>query len=1200
MVHLSRITSISNRLKNFLLATAFFATQIFVPLNMVIGTAHAAGDITVGTFEGQNSDSSWSPGNNTQFAEGDHVNYRFPLTSSAANTSGTIYVQFSKCMFTNYFAQYGNTSPATVTPGTEGVSGNDWEQPLAVSFLAAATVTVQFTLRISDTGGNCNGSSSHVSLNTKNQTQGDFANIGSKDIPIPASSIYYSPSLTISKVVNGGSALASDFWFTVSPVINGQTELHIPVGQNSVTVQDVNPDGSFTITEHGPAGYEFEGGTGDNCNVTNSQTGVMTATVTAGRPAINAICNFTNSIQKGSITIEKNAIPDSTQDFSFTTTGLSTDQTGFKLDNDDDNSLSDTQAFNNLPAGDYSITELSASGWDFDNIICTQGSDVDKAAGDPTVTVHLTAGENVTCTYTNRQRGQIIVHKVTTPENDTTNFTVTASGTSSVPGATAISGDVTRTDLSTTNDVTYDVAQGTYSVSEQAKDGWIEDDSECSDLTINGDTKLKDGIPAVECTIHNTKQAKLTIVKGTAPSAANQDFGFTVNNLDGDFTLNTSSNDTKVFSDLTPGQTYGVTEDNLSGWKLTNLSCTGIAYNWDNMSQGISFTLPAGADVTCTFTNTQLGSISGTKFIVNNDESLATDQSSAVNWQINLCDSSYSCLTAYTDANGDYSFNDLLPDNYNIVEVLKTGWTQIFSPSDVTLTAGETSTDNDFGNFENGSIGGYKFNDLNGDGKKQDNESKLSGWTIKLYDYQEQLLGSKVTDDNGDYEFTDLAPAIYKVCEEGQTNWTQTSTPTCYTVNIDQSGEENLTIIFGNQAQGTITINKDVDTDGDGTVDQTNVSNWTWDLSGDYITDSNYQNISTGTIKSNLPVGQYAIHEDQQTDYHFVSVACSDERGDLTVTQAETTAVDLTVGKNIVCTYTNARDTGGLTLKKDVINDDGGTATADQFTLHVKQNGSDVVGSPAAGSETGTTYSGLLTGTYVISEDTPLAGYEQTKIVCDGQETNAVTVTFNQTKNCTITNDDIAPTLTLKKNVVNNDGGIATKANFQATLNGTDVDWDAISTVSANSEYSLDEYSLLGGSGYDAGDWTCDSNVTVTGNKITLSLNQNVTCQITNNDKAPTLKLVKQVSGGTARESDWTLSATPMTTNTRPLSGAGDSFGSQTARANLEYSLSESSNVTDYTAGNWNCDGGQLNGNKLVLALDEDVIMYHRKYTRYW
>ncbi len=108
-----------------------------------------------------------------------------------------------------------------------------------------------------------------------------------------------------------------------------------------------------------------------------------------------------NAAQASSITIEKNAISDNNQVFHFSTTGLSTDTTGFDLVDDSTPGLP-SRVFSNLSAGTYTVSEDATLGWDFDNLSCTRGASVDKNGA--SVTIDLAVGEDVTCTYTNRQK----------------------------------------------------------------------------------------------------------------------------------------------------------------------------------------------------------------------------------------------------------------------------------------------------------------------------------------------------------------------------------------------------------------------------------------------------------------------------------------------------------------------------------------------------------------------------------------------------------------------------------------------------------------------------------------------------------------------------------------------------------------------------------------------------------------------------
>lgn len=94
-----------------------------------------------------------------------------------------------------------------------------------------------------------------------------------------------------------------------------------------------------------------------------------------------------------------------------------------------------------------------------------------------------------------------------------------------------------------------------------------------------------------------------------------------------------------------------------------------------------------------------------------------------------------------------------------------------------------------------------------------------------------------------------------------------------------------------------------------------------------------------------------------------------------------------------------------LHVIKHVVNDDGRTAVAANFNLHVKNSGSDVAASPAPGVESpGTTYT-LDAGTYVVSEDA-FAGYT-VSYSGDSDISGNITLASGDNKTVTITNDDI-------------------------------------------------------------------------------------------------------------------------------------------------------------------------------------------------
>ena len=133
---------------------------------------------------------------------------------------------------------------------------------------------------------------------------------------------------------------------------------------------------------------------------------------------------------------------------------------------------------------------------------------------------------------------------------------------------------------------------------------------------------------------------------------------------------------------------------------------------------------------------------------------------------------------------------------------------------------------------------------------------------------------------------------------------------------------------------------------------------------------------------------------------------------------------------------------------------------------------------------------GLQADTWALSETGP-SGYSASGWVCVGgtQSGSNITVGIGGEATCTITNDDIAPKLHLRKVVVNDNGGTATVADFTLTANGT---WRerpvraparSILTALQADTWALSESTSV--TGYTASAWTCvggtqnGSNITV-------------------------------------------------------------------------------------------------------------------------
>ncbi|VAW32809.1 internalin, putative [hydrothermal vent metagenome] len=203
-------------------------------------------------------------------------------------------------------------------------------------------------------------------------------------------------------------------------------------------------------------------------------------------------------------------------------------------------------------------------------------------------------------------------------------------------------------------------------------------------------------------------------------------------------------------------------------------------------------------------------------------------------------------ITTVTDANGNYNFSDLPAGNYTVVVDestlpvnLQGNNTQdpdggLDSTSNVTLPAGGSNLDQDFGYFAPGSIGDTIYDDLDNDGVVDVGEG-LAGVTVILTPPVGIDLGNgpgvaitTVTDGNGNYTFPNLPPGEYTVAVDESTlppglqgNNTQDpdgTTDSSSTITLNE-GEDNDSQDFGYFNPGNIGDTVWFDADNDGNVD---------------------------------------------------------------------------------------------------------------------------------------------------------------------------------------------------------------------------------------------------------------------------------------------------------------------------------------------------------------------------------------------
>ena len=156
----------------------------------------------------------------------------------------------------------------------------------------------------------------------------------------------------------------------------------------------------------------------------------------------------------------------------------------------------------------------------------------------------------------------------------------------------------------------------------------------------------------------------------------------------------------------------------------------------------------------------------------------------------------------------------------NFPALIRTGVSEINSSGNYRDITDLTGASHINGGGEFGSISGYKFNDLNGDGSwQQPGEPPLNVWTINLSGANgpfSALTGSG-TWPAGYYEFKNLTPGDYTISEIGLSGWSPTSTP----VNPIHllAGQQSENINFGNYNGPAVLGTKFNDLNGNGTRD---------------------------------------------------------------------------------------------------------------------------------------------------------------------------------------------------------------------------------------------------------------------------------------------------------------------------------------------------------------------------------------------
>ena len=315
-------------------------------------------------------------------------------------------------------------------------------------------------------------------------------------------------------------------------------------------------------------------------------------------------------------------------------------------------------------------------------------------------------------------------------------------------------------------------------------------------------------------------------------------------------------------------------------------------------------------------------------------------------------------------------------------------------------------------------------------------------------------------------------------------------------------GDSAICTINNNDIAPTITLHKVVVNNDGGTLQ-----------AADFSLQIGGTTVAQDTVLQQTAGVALDIDELQVQGYLPTGVSCTSNLG-LDANAAGTAAITLTpqLAENVSCTITNDDVRPGLTVVKNVVNDNGGNAVVGDFVLQV--NGSQVIsGEPKL----------YGAGTPLVVSEVQVTGYVATGTVCvsDLVESNnsvtlpggtaTITLTPGEAVLCTITNDDQAPTITVIKNVVNDDGRGAVVSDFPLFVGLSAVTSGVAQIVDANQSYTVGETQQ---DGYALTSLTCvNSAGTLVTNPVVPNEGDRIICTLVNDDTPITdLQIVKTTS----------------------------------------------------------------------------------------
>ena len=576
-------------------------------------------------------------------------------------------------------------------------------------------------------------------------------------------------------------------------------------------------------------------------------------------------------------------------------------------------------------------------------------------------------------------------------------------------------------------------------------------------------------------------------------------FNATGNGLDTSAT--TDSNGMTQAVEVQPGAGYNLTEVAQPGFGLLQATCQGATGHGDPNANGVAgLNIQANDIVSCTFINAELeGTLVLEKKVKNDNGGTLTQD----NFPVSI-DDQLASWGSHTLEAGSYTVYKGSQPGYEAGE-----WGgDCDANGNVTVPAGGTVkctiTNDDIAPTVN--LQKHVFNDDGGTALSSSFELFLNGvlqtnpeivdqpaannGTLTAYTNRPMTAGAEVTfSETQKFGYEAISSHCFEVTDP------QNATPVG-TVFTPELGQRYVCTIVNDDIAPRLTVTKVVNDQWNGGL---SVSDFPLYVDG---------NLVVSGVQFEINAGSVVVTEGQQDGYQLVDVAGDCNFGG---------EITLEIGGVYTCTLFNNDLPAKIKVLKKVVNDDGGNASEANFDLFV--NNTQVT------HDQWNTFAGNTE--YTVSEVVNVTGYEQTNIECadftDANGRVAIEHPFvaenGRTYVCQITNDDVAPTLQLKKTVVNDNGGNNVASDWTLTAEGqqtTYIDNPGIKggdtmVLTQRVEVSVGDPITLsesGPSGYSASDWNCDGGNFDNG-QLYIGLGENVVCEIVNNDRPARLDIVK-------------------------------------------------------------------------------------------